>query len=167
MARQPKRPFDSAERQVQDERLWEQLLGRLRRAYEAGCYLEVLAIRYILLERQLRVLLFMKLGNGNPDPTIAKKIGDEDYLAGLALLAHKSGLIDDQLLIDIQGFNDARAAATHGLAQGRITYDEIEATTEKYRDLEYRVQSQWLTWGKPKLSQFNVETGQWEEISSD
>src|SRR5947207_13616880 len=98
-----------------------------------------MALTYILLEVELRVLLTSKDGKQGK-PLLPAEINKEIHLSTLAKLARKEKFIDKRLYKEIVSFNDKRNDAIHGLVQGRIEYSQLESVCKETTDLIHKIQ---------------------------
>lgn len=129
--------------QAQVDRMWPEFIKLRIRAIKQGHWLEVIDLTYIILEIELRLLLISKAGEqGKPLPIV--EIDKQKYLMTLASLAKSKGFLDNSLLGKIKNFNNKRRNAMHGLAQGRISYSELEDVYNNTTELIYDIQNRWL-----------------------
>ena len=96
------------------------------------------------MEIELRCLLSSKAGRGGK-PVLSQKIKKEDYLLGLAKLARHNNFIDNNTCDKIDSFNKIRKDAIHGLAQGKISYKDLEKPCNKISELFFEIQNRWLS----------------------
>lgn len=123
-------------------RMWD-FIKRFLEARENGFFLEAINLAYILMEIELRLLLYNKVDKkGKPIPT--RLIDEQKFLMELANLAKKRYCIDNVLWEKIKEFNDTRKKAVHGLAQGKISYEELEEQVQRYGKIAFEIQSRWL-----------------------
>ena len=112
-----------------------------------GYWLETIDLSYILLEIELRLLLSSKAGC---EIVSTKKIVEKDFLIKLANVAKDKEFIDETLWQRIKDFNEIRRKAIHGLAQGKISYDELEKYCKDVTPIIGDIQNRFLpmTFGK-------------------
>jgi len=122
--------------------MWE-LIKRKIAAQNNGFWLEAISLSYILLEIELRLLLSSKAG-ALRIPIPPRKIDSQNYLMNLANLAKEEGFIDEKIWDRIKNFNHTRKKAIHGLAQGEISYENLEEIALIAGELMYDIQSCWL-----------------------
>jgi len=77
-------------------------------------------------------------------PIPPRRIDDQKYLMNLANLAKDNEFIDENIWKRIKEFNDARRKNIHGLAQGEISYSELEKPCFGLVNLIYDIQNIWL-----------------------
>jgi hypothetical protein len=128
--------------QDQINRMWSLIKLRIR-AIKQGYWLEVIDLTYIILEIELRLLLTSK-ARKQGKPLSTTEINEQKYLMSLANLASNKGFLDDSLLEKIRDFNNKRRDAIHGLAQGRISYFNLEDVYKNTTELIYNIQNRWL-----------------------
>jgi hypothetical protein len=141
--------------QDQVNRMWDLIKLKIK-AQNNGYWLEAVDLSYILLEIELRLLLSSKASRIRAAPT---EIVDKEYLITLAKLAKDKEYIDETLYQKIITFNKTRNDAIHGLAQGRIRYEELEKTCRGTSALLGEIQSRWLPikYGKIETREENLK----------
>jgi len=138
--------------QDQINRMW--LLIKLRiKANKQGFWLEVVDLSYVILEIKLRLLLTSKAGKKNL-PIPKEKIEKQDYLMTLANLAKDNYFLNQNIWKKVKDFNKTRTDAIHGLAQGRISYHDLEDICKNTENLINEIQNSWLpiTYGNEETS---------------
>ncbi len=128
--------------QDQVARMWDLIKLRIR-ALKNEFWLEAIDLTYILLEVELRLLLTSKAGKKGK-PLSQNEINQQKYLMNLAFLAKKKEFIEDSLFNSIEEFNKKRRNAIHGLAQGKISYEELRGVLEQTNEVIYKIQNIWL-----------------------
>ena len=128
--------------QDQVNRMWE-LIKRRKAAKKQGCLIEHISLSYTLLEVELRLLLTSQAG-GAGIPLPRRRIDSQRYLIKLADIARNNGFIDQDIFDRILKFNDKRRRAIHRLAQGEITYKDLEDPDLEIEKLIFDIQSRWL-----------------------
>lgn len=124
------------------DRLWILLKYKLR-AQKNGYWIEALSLSYVILEIELRLLLSSKAGTSGV-PISKAKIESQKYLLKLANTAKEKGFIDQRLWDRIKEFNEIRNKTIHGLAQGDITYEDLEKPISTITELVHDIQNQWI-----------------------
>ena len=119
----------------------EDLIKREALARKNGHWMESISLLYIILEVELRLLLSAKTGDSRILP---KKIDEQRYIMNLADLAKDNGFIDESIWKRIREFNDKRKKAIHRLAQGEISYGDLEEAVLSADDLRLDIQTCWL-----------------------
>ena len=128
--------------QDQVNRMWP-LIEKYSRAIKNAYWIETLCLSYTLLEMGLRLLLSSKAGPSQFPPPRAD-IDRYEYLSTLANFARDEGYLEEALRDRIMEFNNARRLAIHRLAQGEISYDDLEATAKTAGQLMGDIQEIWL-----------------------
>lgn len=123
--------------QEQIDRMWN-LIKLNNQAKRKKFWLESISLSYILLEAELRLVLFAK---GFSTDTI----DNQPYLMNLANLAKDNGIITSDLWDKLHDFNTKRRQAIHGLVKGEIQYDDLEEPAIQFSELAGEIQGQWLT----------------------
>lgn len=106
--------------------------------------MEALSLSYILLEIELRLLMTSN-NVENSIPLSLDKIDNQRYLMQLANLAKDHGFLDNETWNKIKNLNELRKKAIHGLANGEITYAELEQPAKRTFEIAAAIQSRWIT----------------------
>lgn len=128
--------------QSQAGRMWD-LMKVYLRAKKSRYWLETICLAYTILEIELRFLLSSKAGKSGK-PISPQRIKKEEYLSGLAKLAKDNNFIDDNTWTKIDNLNKIRRDVIHGLAQGKISYDDLEKPCTGISELFSEIQEYWL-----------------------
>ena len=128
--------------QEQISRMWEFVRLKII-AQRSGHWIEAISLAYILMEIELRILLTSKAGK-DAKPLPLEQINSARYLMDLANLARENEFIDDELFEKIKTFNKIRGECIHQLAQGAITYSQLEATANNTTEIIGEIQSKFL-----------------------
>ena len=114
------------------------LIKLIKRSLDCKCWIEVIALGYILLEVELRLMLFAK-------GYTKEEIDKQKFLLDLANLAKQFMDIEDRNIFDnIKTFNTVRRKAIHRFAQGEIEYGDLEGEAQKIFSLTGKIQSLWI-----------------------
>ena len=127
------------------------------RAWRGGFWVESSSLSYSLMELVTRLLLSSGRGSdGEPIPPDI--IERQRYLMDLATLARDRSFMPPDLWNRIRSWNGRRADMTHGLAQGRIKYEELKAVAWEGMQLYGAIQNEWLqpVVGKPQDANFRT-----------
>ena len=120
-----------------------ELIKRQKIAGKGGFWIEHLALSYMLLEIQLR-LLMTKKARPSRQPLSRKVIDRERNLWDLTILADREKFIDSTIKEKIRDFIKRRDKAIHRLAYGEITYDELRDPSYSIGNLIFDIQNLWL-----------------------
>jgi hypothetical protein len=102
---------------------------RAKRAFDNGCYVEVLALRSQSAELYLRLYLAAKL---NLPPSFPAN--DRRPLGRLIKASEKVGLNAD-MIAKLRAFNESRITGVHRYLLGSMHYDELKALCEASKEL--------------------------------